>query len=214
MPPTPPPENPRLVFALTGPPGAGKGEVAAALRAWAEGKGWTVGHLSFSDQIKAELLARGVPEGEVSRELLTQTATEMRAAEGPGVLAKRIVRRILDAPPAERSALHIVEAVRHVREIDHLKEAFGRRFCLVSVEADYDEVARRILARARPDESREAMDGPTAARKLLEKEMGGYSGPNAFNIAKCMEKADIRIQNNGTLKDLREAVLTAVAQMG
>jgi len=195
---------PRLVVGLTGPPGAGKGEAARFLAAWGQARGWRVGHLSFSDQIKEELRARGVADSAFTRELLTDTATRMREAEGPGVLAARIVSRIRrEAAPAE---MYIVEAMRHAREIETLRQAFGATFAALAVEAGPDVTAERLLSRARPDESREAMQGREGARRMVEREMGGMKGQYAFSIAECVGLADGRVPNEGTLDDLRRAV--------
>ena len=60
---------------------------------------------------------------------------------------------------AEGSALHLnqlVEALRHVGEIDVLREAFGDRFTLIAVECAPRTIARRLIARRRPDESPDA----------------------------------------------------------
>ena len=199
-------EAPRRVVGLTGAPAVGKGEVAAFLKEWAEDRGWTVGRLGFSDEIKEEVRAQGTPEADMSRETLTRAATQMREADGPGVLAGRIIRRIESVPPAERPDMYVVEAIRHVAEIDLLREAFGQRFALVAVTADLGIVAERLLARARPDESRQAMRGAAEAREVLQGELDGAEGPNAFRISACMERADARIVNDGTLDDLRGRV--------
>ena len=193
-----------MVVGLTGAPGAGKGEAARFLAAWGQARGWRVAHLSFSDQIKEELRSRGVEDGAFTRELLTETATRMREAEGPGVLAARIVRRIRrEAAPAE---MYIVEAIRHVREIETLREAFGGRFAALAVEAGEEVTAQRLLSRARPDESREALAGREGARRMVAREMGGMKGEFAFNIAECVRMADGRVRNEGTLEELRGAV--------
>ena len=206
--------KPLYVLGLTGAPGAGKGEVAAILREWGEKRGWRVGHLSFSDQIKEDLRAHGVPDEDVTRELLTRTATEMRAAEGPAVLAKRIIAKIRGLSQDAQCELHVVEAIRHVSEIEVLRDAFGEIFFLVAVTADLDAIVERMLARARPDESREAMQGADAARRVLQRELDGLKGPNAFNISQCLKRADFHIKNHGSLADLRRDVVDFVSRMG
>ena len=197
---------PNWVIALTGPPAAGKGEVVRFLKGCAEGRGLRFAHLGFSDEVRAEIREREGADAPITRETLTRAATEMRDADGPGVLAKRIVARIQAAPPTERADVYVLEAVRHAREIDVLREAFGARLRVVAVTADLDLLAKRLLARARPDESSEAMRGHAEAVAVMRRELEGTGGRNAFRIADCVARADAVITNDGTLGDLEAEV--------
>lgn len=205
---------PKWVIALTGPPAAGKGEVVRFLAAWAEGEGLRFGHLGFSDEVRAEVRARGGAEAEITRETLTRVATEMRRDEGPGVLAKRIVERIQRTPRVERPDVYVLEALRHTGEIDVLREVFGPRLVVVAVTADLDLLADRLLARARPDESSEAMQGHAEAVAVMRRELGGTGGKSGFRIADCVERADVLLTNDGTLADLEAEVGRFVRSLG
>ena len=198
-------DSPKLVIGLTGLPSSGKGEVAAALIEAARRRGWLAEHLSFSDRIKDEARRRGTADAEFTRELLSQIGIEMREAEGPGVLASRLVAMI-EAWPSPVPEMFVVEALRHVGEIATLREAFGKRFTLIAVESDPRTIARRLIARRRPDESAEALQSEEKAVELLEAELHGRQSPLGPNVGQCFEQADIRLDNNGTLDRLRQDV--------
>jgi len=198
-------ESPRHVIGLTGLPSSGKGEVTAALLRLARGRGWTAEHLSFSDRIKEEALARGIPQERFDRDLFTRIGIEMREAEGADVLAARIVRKIKTLPEP-RPDLFVVEALRHVSEIEVMREAFGERFVLAAVESDPREIARRLIARRRADESREALQSEEKAVQLLEQELNGQGSALGPNVGMCIARADVRIPNHGTLEELAQTV--------
>lgn len=193
------------VIGLTGLPSSGKGEVTRIVTALAADRGWRTAQLVFSDQIKEEIRRRGIPEAQIDREMLSRVGAEMRHAEGPGVLANRIAARI-QSWPAPQPELFIVDGVRHPGEIEVMRRVFGERFVLASVEADPSEIARRLIARRRADESREAMRSEEDALRVLERELLGKVSALGPNVGECARLADARLQNHGTLDDLRRAV--------
>lgn len=194
-----------LVIALTGLPSSGKGEAAKALQEIAARDGLSVGHLSFSDQIKEEALRRGVPKESFTRELLSRIGIEMRQAEGPGVLSARIAARIREWPEP-RPVIFVADGLRHPGEIDELRRAFGSRFVLVAVEAEPREIARRLIARRRADESPAAMRSEAQAVALLQQELNGELSTLGPNVKTCAAQADLRLPNHGTLDDLKRNV--------
>ena len=190
-----------IVIGLTGVPCVGKGVVKDCLTAWCAARGLRLSHLSFSDEIRAEAKARGLTAEALDREQLRAIVTEMRAKEGAGVLAARLIGRIRETAPAERAQVYVVEAVRHPDEIGELRRAFGEAFRLVAITADLERVAEWMLARRRPDEARGVLASKEAAVSLLEKELRGR-GDLAVDVAACIEAADCVIENDGTLDDL------------
>jgi len=194
------------IIGLTGLPSVGKGEVACALAGLAAERGWRLASISFSDQIKDEAQSRGIPEKAFTREILSRIGTELRAKEGPGVLAARIAGKIEAWPGEKRPEVFVCDGVRHPGEVQALRAAFGKRFILVAVEAEPREIVRRLIARRRPDESPDALRSEDGAVRLLEQELTGAPGKNAPNVGDCIRLADVRIANHGTLEDLRRAV--------
>jgi dephospho-CoA kinase len=194
------------IIGLTGLPSVGKGEVACALAGLAAERGWRLAAISFSDQIKDEAQSRGIPEKSLTREALSRIGTDLRAREGPGVLAARIAGKIQAWPGKKRPEIFVCDGVRHPGEAEALRAAFGKRFILVAVEAEPREIVRRLIARRRPDESPDALRSDEGAIRLLERELNGAPGENAPNVGDCIRLADRRIPNHGTLEDLRRAV--------
>ena len=189
------------VIALTGPPCSGKGTVKDMIFEICAQRGLAARYLGFSDEIKREALARDMRLSEVDRDDMTRLVAAMRAAEGPGLLAERIVQRIAEAP----ADVYVVEAVRHPAEADILREAYGDDFSLVAVTAEVRTMAERLLARPRSDESRAAKQSLQVAEQLIRREMDGDDDAGV-HVGRCIQMADITVENNGTLDDLRRTV--------
>lgn len=205
-------DGPRYVIGLTGVPSSGKGEVAAALMKLAHARDWQAAHLSFSDRIKEEARTRGVADDEFERALLSRIATEMRETEGPGVLAQRIVKKI-ECWPGRCPDVFVVEALRHPGEVEALRQAYGARFTLVAVASEPAIIAKRLIARQRADESQEAMASEAKAMALVELELHGGQSDQSPNVGRTMKFADVRLENNGALADLREEVARLFAEI-
>ena len=191
------------VIGLTGAPCSGKGTVKDVLFAMCAERGLTALHFSFSDEIKAEAIARGIPEAEIDRDCMIGVVGGMRKAEGPGVLAGRVARRVAENP----ADVYVVEAVRHPAEVDALRHAFGHAFTLAAVVAEVDTMAQRLIDRPRADESRTAKKSPDVARNLVQRELTGGEG-TSVQVGRCIAMADVTLPNTGTLEDLEAAVRT------
>lgn len=195
----------RYVIGLTGLPSSGKGEVAAVLVELAERRGWRAARLVFSDQIREEARRRGIPDDRFNRDILSRIGTELRETEGPGVLALRIARAI-ESWPAPGAELFVADGLRHPGEIDALQGAFDARFILIAVESEPVEIARRLIARKRVDESPDALRSEEKAVALLQRELNGQLTPGSPNVGQCLPRAHIRIPNHGTLEELKRTV--------
>ena len=110
------------IIGISGTNGAGK-DTLAALRHEKEG----AEHVSFSDILRRELVARGTP---LERENLMNLSRQWRDESGDcGVLATRTFQRYLGdkAVTSTLSGLSIV-SVRHPDEARRIKEANGKIF--------------------------------------------------------------------------------------
>jgi len=194
------------IIGLTGLPCVGKGVVKDCLIEWCAQRGWRAMHLSFSDEIRHEARACGLNAADLDRDRLHTLVADMRAREGPAVLADRIIRRICAAPAPERADVYVVEAIRHPTEVAHLRTAFGAAFLLVAVTADFDRIIAWMNARRRGDESRAALQSRDVALALLQKELNG--GPDvSVNVGACIAQADHVLANDGTLEELRRRTI-------
>ncbi len=122
-----------MIIGVSGLNGAGKGEVVRLL----EARSFDV--LSLSDVIRGVLHTQGVEE---TRERMIEAGRALRAAEGEGVLATRLVG---DMAPDRN---YVIDSVRHPAEVQVLRSQTDR-FKLLWVDAPDDLRLERIRGRAR-----------------------------------------------------------------
>jgi dCMP deaminase len=174
-----------MILGVSGLNGAGKGEIVRFLEARS-----FYAH-SLSDVIRDELRERGLEE---SRELMIETGNAIRAAEGPGGLAKRLVAQLV----SDRN--YVIDSVRHPAEVELLRALTGR-FRLIWVDADEAVRLERIRARARSGDPTTLED----LRRLEGAELGS-DDPSTQQLLAVRELADFSVDNAGSLDDLRGAV--------
>ncbi|MCG8591015.1 MAG: deaminase [Proteobacteria bacterium] len=174
-----------MLIGVSGPNGAGKGEVVRYL----EERSFSA-H-SLSDTLREELRRRGLPE---SRERMIELGNEWRAANGPGALAERLVAEL--APDRN----YVVDSIRHPAEVEALRR--GRRdFHLLWVDADIALRFERLRARGRPGDPNTLAE----LRELEGRELGS-ADPAAQQLLAVKERADFRVENAGSREDLHAAV--------
>jgi len=173
-----------MILGVSGPNGAGKGEVVAYLAAR------SFYPLSLSDVIRDELRAGGFEE---TRERMIETGRALRAAGGAGVLAERLAAALLP----DRN--YVIDSIRHPAEVEALRRAAGT-FRLLWVDAGPETRLARIRSRGRTGD-------PTTLSELeaFEARELGSSDPAAQQLSAVRDLADFVLHNNGTLADLHDA---------
>lgn len=181
-----------MIIGLTGKFAAGKGTVAEYL-----GRIGFAYH-SLSDVIREELAARGVTE---SREHLTAVGNELRRAEGPAALARRIAGRLGDGRD------HIVDSIRNPAEVEVLREVPG--FFMVGVDADPRVRFERLVKRGRQGD-------PTTFEQFaaLEERETTSTDPTNQQLRATWELVDEVLMNDGSVADLEGAVADLLARRG
>jgi len=171
----------KLVLGLTGPNAAGKGEAADYLRR----RGFTV-H-SLSDIVREEAAAEGFPP---EREHLIRIGNRLRAEEGAGVLARRILSRL-----EERA---VVDSIRNPAEVEVLRSIEG--FHLLGIRAPMELRFSRSVARSRPGDpvSLEAFESREAEENS--------SDPGAQQLEAIFRLVDQVIENTGVLDELHHGL--------
>lgn len=173
------------VIGTVGLPGSGKGEAAAVARDLG------IPVITMGDVIRRECRDRGLDpadhHGEVARAL--------REEDGPLAVADRSLPLIEEA--LEGSERVLVDGLRSGAEVERFEEAFGEEFLLVAVEAPFEVREKRIGVRGRDDADAE----PLEARD--ERELG-------FGMGEAIDRADVHIENAGTLERFRERVRTVL----
>lgn len=191
---------------VTGLPGAGKGEFVARLQAVLYEAGITAYHFSLSDVLRAYLRKQGLP---VERPTLHRVANELRAEHGAGVLAAMVGDLIAEQiKPVKQDAkvVVIIDSIRTPDEIRTLRERYKDRFVMVGLEAPIEVLVTRIIKRRRSDESADVLAQEASVREMLLKESGQGEPEHGHSILKCIEMADWRIQNAGSLDDLSSQI--------
>jgi len=180
-----------MILGLSGPYAAGKGEVMAYL----ESRSFYP--LSLSDVLREELARRGEPE---TRERMIATGNALRARHGDGVLAERLLERMLP----DRN--YVVDSIRHPAEVAALRRAHGD-FKLIWVDADPAVRFERLRGRARPGDPKSVTE-----LQAMEAREGGAEGASGQNLPAVQALADFTVRNDGDRAALQEAVQTILSR--
>jgi len=148
-------------------------------------------YITLSQMVREEARNRGVSE---EREQLMEVGNSMRAAEGNGVLAKRALQKI----QASDHDKWVVDGIRNPAEIDELRKDTNVQ--IVALHADRQLLIDRILKRGRPSDPETAED----VTHRIEREWGKGEPEEGQQMEKCVAKADLIIENEGTLEELEE----------
>ena len=171
---------------MTGANAAGKSAVAA----WLADRGFRV-H-SLSDAVREEASARGLAP---VREHLIRVGNALRRAEGPGVLALRVLPRL--------GRRDVVDSIRNPAEVDVLRRL--SRFVLLGVWASEDVRFRRSLLRARTG------DPATIDEFRRREEDENAHDPTAQQLASTFRLADHVVSNEGDLAALHRTLADLLA---
>ncbi len=164
---------------------------------YASGKGEAVDYLvarsfaafSLSDVIREELARSGEGEG---RERMIELGTALRAAEGPGALARRLL------PKLQRDRNTVIDSIRHPGEVEVLRGA-TEQFRLIWIDAAEGVRLERICSRGRSGDPASLAE----LRRLEGRELGS-DDPAAQQLLAVRALADYVIANDTTLVELHE----------
>lgn len=178
-----------MIIGLTGSMGCGKGEVVKILQK--EG----FDYITLSSMVREEARKRGVPE---EREKLMEIGNFMRSEDGAGVLASRAIEKI----KASDCDKWIIDGIRNPAEIAELRK--GKDVHIVAVNAGRDVLVERIFRRSRQSDP----DVYAEIISRIERELGKGESDDGQQVAKCINDADIVIDNEGTLEELSDKFLS------
>lgn len=164
---------------LTGTNGSGKGEAAAFF----QNRGFA--YFSLSDLIREELLKEGL---EPTRDNLIKKGNSLRTEGGADVLARMVLRKV--------KGKAVIDSIRNPDEVGFLKRE--KNFILLAIDAPVEIRYERVKRRGR-DESVETL------RAFMEKEAEEMTrDPKGQQLQTCMEMADFRVINEGSLEEFRD----------
>ena len=176
------------IVCMVGASGAGKGTVIEIM----EKQGFK--STSLSNEVRRYAASLGFQD--LTRSELQILANEARNLYGPDFFAKQAVQ---NTELINHSGL-IIDGVRNLAELFHIKafEGDGHNVVICSVEAEQELRYRRVLERGRKSD-------PMTWEEFLiaDNRENGLNG-NEFtqqNFA-CMQMADVRIKNEGSIDEL------------
>jgi predicted RNA binding protein with dsRBD fold (UPF0201 family)/dephospho-CoA kinase len=172
------------VIGIVGLPGSGKSEAATVAREL----GLPV--ITMGDIVRQETEARDLdPAADHG-----SVAQALREEEGLAAIADRSLPAIREVQ-AESDAV-VIDGIRSGAEVERFEEAFGEDFTLVAITAPDELRADRLEVRNR-DSSAE--NGGETLADRDDRELG-------FGLRDAMDRADVTIENTGSLGAYRETV--------
>ncbi len=174
----------RIIIGLTGTICGGKGTLATHL------VDLGFNHFVLSDRIRDEIRARGQ---EITRTLLQDVGNELRNKFGGAVLAQRTADLMVEV-----EGNVVIDGVRNPDEIIFLRNILGAS--VLGVDAPKDTRCEWYLARAKS----RGEDGTTVAdfERDNNRDLGIGEPDTGQQVGKCLDLADIVIENNGSKQDL------------
>ena len=183
-----------LIIGITGTLGAGKGTIVDYL---VNSRGFL--HFSVRAFISEEIVKRGMV---VNRDSMVIVANDLRKNNSPSYITDCLYEEAIAAGKNS-----IIESIRTPGEVYSLREK--GRFILMAIDADPEIRYQRIKQR---QSETDQIDFQTFLDN--EKREMNSTDPNAQNLKKCMELADFRLWNNGTMEQLNQAVEGILERIG
>ena len=170
------------ITGITGTLGAGKGTIVDYL---VKEKGFN--HFSVRQYLTGEMEKQGLAN---NRDNMVVTANNLRAKYSPSFIIEELYKLA-----KEKGENAVIESIRTPGEIDFLKKQ--GYFLLLAIDADPKIRYERIIDRK---SSTDDIDFNTFVAN--EKREFTSDDPNKQNLKKCIDQADIVLNNDGTINDL------------
>ena len=181
-----------MIIGITGTLGAGKGTVVEHLV-----KEHGFEHLSARAFFVAGMEQEGIP---INRDTMISYANRLRKEHGPRYVFDSLWERA-----SQKEGNVVIESIRTLAEAGAVKAQPGA--VLLAVDADPEIRYKRITER------KSALDNVSFEEFLAQEEREMHSDdPNKQNLRGCIERADVIIENNGTLEELHGQIDTILKE--
>ncbi len=184
----------KLIIGLTGPKASGKGVIADFLKS----KGFT--YFSLSDIVREEARNRGLAN--YTTKQLQDIGNELRLKFGNSVLADRIIEKVKHT----QNNRFVIDGIRNPAEVMAFKTAFNENFILISITAPREKRFQFMLSRNRPSDPKTWEE----FIKIDERDLGKDESSHGQQVKKCMQMADITIENDSTIQVLTQKLIEAL----
>lgn len=176
----------RLLICITGEPGAGKSSISTIARELG------IGVISMGDIVRKYVKKK---YGYLNSNLIIREAKRLREVYGESAIAMLTVKRIKESNLTKEEVL-VIDGIRSIEELIYFKKNICQKTLLIYVLADLRTRYRRILKRARADDTSKLEK--FLIREQIEKE---------FGLVKLLSEADYFIVNKRELKNVLKEVL-------
>ncbi len=174
-----------IIIGLTGPIASGKNEVADYLRK----KGFK--YISLSEILREIAKKLGI---KITRENLQNLGDELRRKFGRDFLARKAAERI-------KEGNWVINSIRNPGEVEFFRKVF-KDFFLIAVDAPLEVRWERIRKRRKDTDPKSFEE----FLRINRRDLGENQPEYGQKVKECMEIADFKILNNGSLKDLHKEV--------
>ncbi len=184
------------VIGLTGTLSSGKEVVREILE-----KNTNSYSVVLSSLLKEDILKKqGI---KITREIRQNLGNELRKQYGTDVLVKIAVSFM------QKKDFLIIDGIRNPGEVDFLRESFGDSFKLIAVDAPQQIRFERMSQRKREGDPATWDDFV----KLDERDQGKDEPEYGQQVRKCVEMADMVLQNDGSLEEFQKKVEDTIKQI-
>jgi dephospho-CoA kinase len=171
-----------LVIGITGTLGAGKGTVVEHLV-----KNHDFRHYSVRGFLLKEIEKQGLPP---NRDSMVKVANALRAQHTPYYIISELYQQAV-----KNGKNAVIESIRTPGEVEFLRQQ--ENFILIAVDADPHLRYERIKQR---NSETDRIDFETFVEN--ERREMTAKDPNKQNLQKCIQMADFKFMNNGTVQEL------------
>lgn len=185
--------NQKIIIAITGTLGSGKGTVVEFLKQ----KGFK--HYSVRSFLMQEIEKRGMS---VTVDSMYKLANELRKENSPSYIIEELYKQ------AEKEDCNtIIESIRNPGEIEALRNK--NNFYLIAVDANQKIRWQRIVKR-----KGDVSDDISFEKfKFEEKRQMQSDNPNEQNLSKCIEMADFKLDNSESLERFKEKIIKVLEKI-